>query len=89
MKTKNTIGIELVIFGMILFLSGFSSLYYLENILLPPSEPPMMKSLEGTDLFLSDNRSFFPLLIIIGIPIALVGLSLLLWSTYSSWRKRK
>jgi hypothetical protein len=78
MKTRR-IGVVILVCGIALSITGFSVPYYLDNVLFPPSDPPIMRGLDTTELFLVSNRTMFMIFGISGIMSALVGASLLLW----------
>lgn len=84
MKSRYVIGLVLIICGMILFSTGLIVHYYVGNILLPTTDPPMMKSIEGIDLIMMSNRSMFVFFGFIGGLITVSGFFIIL-----SLRKRK
>jgi len=46
----------LIIVGIALMHEGFSSFFYSSYVMFPPTEPPLMKSVEGMDLILLTYR---------------------------------
>ena len=78
MKTRRG-GIIILVCGIALSITGFSVPYYIDNVLFPPSDPPIMMRLDSIEFFLVSNRSTFMVLGISGIMSTLVGASLLLW----------
>ena len=78
MKTRRG-GIIILVCGIALSITGFSVSYYIDNVLFPPSDPPIMMGLDSIEFFLVSNRSMFVVFGISGIMAALVGTSLLLW----------
>jgi hypothetical protein len=78
MKTRR-IGVVLLVCGIALSIIGFSEPYYIDTVLFPPSDPPIMRGLDSTEYFLVSNRSTFMVLGISGIMTASVGMSLVLW----------
>jgi len=71
----------LIIFGMSLMIEGFSSVIYSTFILFPPTEPPMMRPIEGINYILFMYRQSFLVSGVIGIFVTIIGIVL--------WRKRK
>ena len=78
MKTRRG-GIIILVCGTALSITGFSLSYYLDNILFPPSDTPIMMEFGSIGLFLVSNRTTFMILGISGIMATSVGSSLLLW----------
>ncbi len=77
MKTK-----LLIIIGIAMMIEGFSAVTYSSFVLFPPTEPPMMRSIEGIDYVLFIYRQAFLVSGIIGIFVTLAGIFLF-------WKKRK
>ena len=71
----------LIIIGIALMIEGFSSVLYSSFVLFPPTEPLMMRPIEGMDYVLFMYKQAFLLSGIIGIFVTLVGIIL--------WRKRR
>ena len=71
----------LIIIGIALMIEGFSSVLYSSFVLFPPTEPPMMRPIEGMDYVLFMYKQVFLLSGIIGIFVTLAGIIL--------WRKRR
>lgn len=78
MKIRH-VGVVILVCGIALSVTGFSLAYYPDNILFTPPDPPIMRELDATELFLVSNRTLFGVFGISGIMSALVGTSLLLW----------
>lgn len=76
MKTK-----LVIIIGIALMIEGFSSVIYSSFVMFPPTEPPMMRPIEGMDYVLFMYKQVFLLSGIIGIFVTVAGIIL--------WRKRK
>ena len=76
MKTSLLISI-----GIVLTIAGFSSVLYSSYIMLPPTEPPTMQSIEGTDYVFFMHKQAFLFSGIIGIFVTVTGTIF--------WRKRK
>lgn len=71
----------LIIIGMALMIEGFSSVIYSSFVMFPPTEPPMMRPIEGMDYVLFMYKQVFLLSGIIGIFVTIAGVVLF-------WRKR-
>lgn len=71
----------LIIIGLALMIEGFSSVLYSSFVMFPPTEPPMMRPIEGIDYVLFMYKQVFLLSGIIGIFVTIAGIIL--------WRKRK
>ena len=71
----------LIIIGLALMIEGFLATFYTSFVLFPPTEPPMMRPIEGMDYVLFIYRQAFLFSGIIGIFVTLAGIVL--------WRKRK
>lgn len=85
MKTRLVVGLILLITGAVILIGTISIHYYISDVLLPPTEPPVMKSLEGIDRLLIENShylSFMSLASLVIIPIAVIMILI-------SRRKRK
>ena len=72
----------LIIVGIALMIEGFVATFYSSIVLLPTTEPPMMRSIEGIDYVLFMYRQAFLFSGIIGIFVTIAGIILF-------WRKRK
>ena len=70
-----------ILVGIALMTEGFLVNIYSSLILFPPTNPPMMKPIEGIDYVLVLYKQIFLISGIIGILITIVGIIL--------WRKRK
>ena len=71
----------LIIIGIALMIEGFLATFYTSFVLFPPTEPPMMRPLEGIDYVFFMYRQAFLFSGIIGIFVTLAGIVI--------WRKRK
>lgn len=71
----------LIIIGLALMIEGFSSILYSSFVMFPPTNPPIMRPLEGMDYVLFMYKQAFLFSGIIGIFVTLTGILL--------WRKRK
>ena len=71
----------LILVGIALMIQGFLVTIYTSFTLFPPTEPPMMRPIEGTDYVFFMYRQAFLVSGIIGIFVTLAGVIL--------WRKRK
>jgi len=71
----------LIIIGIALMIAGFLVTFYTSFILFPPTEPPMMRSVEGIDYVFFMYRQAFLFSGIIGIFVTVAGIIL--------WRKIK
>lgn len=71
----------LILIGVAMMAEGFLANVYSSLILFPPTNPPMMKPLEGMDYVLVLYKQAFLISGIIGIVITLAGIFL--------WKKRK
>ena len=71
----------LMIFGISLMIEGFSSVIYSTFVLFPPTEPPMMRPIEGINYVLFMYSQAFLISGVIGIFVTIIGIIL--------WRKRK
>ncbi|QLH10863.1 hypothetical protein [Nitrosarchaeum sp. AC2] len=71
----------LIIIGVVLMIDGFSSFFYSTFMMFPPTEPPMMRSIEGMDYVLFMYKHVFLFSGIIGIFVTIAGIIF--------WRKRK
>ena len=76
MKTK-----FLIIIGIAMMIEGFSAVVYSSTVLFPPTEPPMMRPIEGIDYILFTYRQAFLFSGIIGIFATLAGITLF-------WRRK-
>jgi len=85
MKSRLLVGLILIISGAIMQLTRVSIHYYISDVLLPPTEPPLMKSLEGFDKFLITNSNYFSYMDFISLIIIPLGVIMILISR----RKRK
>ena len=72
----------LIIIGIAMMIGGFSAVVYSSPLLFPPTEPPMMRAIEGMEYVLFTYRQAFLFSGIIGIFVTLAGIILF-------WRKRK
>lgn len=79
------IGMLLVIIGSVALSMTIPAHYYISDVILAPTEPPTMKSLEGIDRFLIENSFYFSFVNIISIVIIPLGAIIVLLSR----RKRK
>ncbi|WP_232212392.1 hypothetical protein [Candidatus Nitrosopumilus sediminis] len=70
----------LVIIGIALMIEGFSSVIYSSFVMFPPTEPPMMRPIDGMDYVLFMYKQAFLFSGIIGIFVTLAGIIL--------WRKK-
>ena len=68
----------LIIVGIALIIEGFSSFFYSSYVLFPPTEPPLMKSIEGMDVVLLTYRQALLFSGIAGIFVSVVGIFLYL-----------
>lgn len=68
----------LIIIGVVLMVEGLFATFYSSIILFPPTEPPMMRPLEGIEHDLFIHRQAFLFSSVIGIFVTIVGL-LLFW----------
>ena len=71
----------LIIIGIVLMITGFSSVLYSSFLMFPPTEPPTMQPIEGIDYVLYMYKQVFLLSGIIGIFVVIAGVIF--------WRKRK
>lgn len=71
----------LIIIGLALIIEGFSSVFYSSFVMFPPTEPPMMRPIEGMDYVLFMYKQVFLASGIVGIFVTVIGIIL--------WRKRK
>ena len=71
----------LIIIGIALMIEGFLATLYTSFVLFPPTEPPMMRPLEGMDYVLFMYRQVFLFSGIIGIFVTLAGII--------PWKKKK
>lgn len=71
----------LIIIGLALMIEGFSSVLYSSFVMFPPTEPPIMKPIEGMDYVLFMYRQIFLLSGVVGIFVTISGIVL--------WRKRR
>ena len=72
----------LIIIGIALMIEGFSAVLYSSFVLFPPTEPPMMRPIEGMDYVLFMYHQAFLFSGMIGIFVTIAGVILF-------WRKRK
>jgi hypothetical protein len=70
-----------ILIGLALMTEGFLANIYSSLVLFPPTNPPIMKPLEGMDYVLVLYKQAFLISGIIGIIITIAGIIL--------WRKRK
>jgi hypothetical protein len=70
-----------ILIGIALMTEGFLANIYSSLILFPPTNPPMMKPLEGMDYVLVLYKQVFLISGIIGIIVTIAGIIL--------WKKRK
>lgn len=66
----------LIIVGIALMLEGFSSFFYSSYVMFPPTEPPLMKPVEGMDLILLTYKQALLYSGIAGIFVTTVGIFL-------------
>ena len=71
----------LLVFGIALMIEGLLATIYTSFVLFPPTEPPMMRSLQGIDYVFFIHREIFLVIGILGFFVTLVGIIM--------WRKRK
>ena len=71
----------ILVVGIALIIEGFFATVYSAFVLFPPTEPPMMRPLEGMDYIFFIHRQAFMISGIVGIFVILAGIIL--------WRKRK
>ena len=71
----------LIIIGIALMIEGFSSFLYSSFVMFSPTEPPMMRPIEGIDYVLFMYKQAFLFSGIIGIFVTVAGIIL--------WKKRK
>lgn len=81
----NSIGMFLIIIGSVSLCITIPAHYYIYDVILAPTEPPIMKSLEGIDRFLVDNSFYFAYVNLVSIVIIPLGGIIILLSR----RKRK
>ena len=70
----------LIIIGIALMIEGFSSFFYSSFVMFPPTEPPMMRPIEGMDYVLFMYKQAFLFSGIIGIFVTIAGIVF--------WRKK-
>ena len=80
-RDKTTKTKLLIFIGIVLMLEGLLATIYTSFVLFPPTEPPMMRPLEGINYVFFMYRQAFLFSGIIGIFVTIVGIIL--------WRKRK
>jgi len=68
----------LIIVGIALMIEGFSSFFYSSYVLFPPTEPPLMKPIEGMDIVLLTYRQALLYSGMAGIFVSVVGIFLYL-----------
>ena len=68
----------LIIIGIALMIEGFSSFFYSSYVLFPPTEPPLMKSVEGMDIILITYRQALLYSGFAGIIVSVIGILLYL-----------
>lgn len=81
----------LIIIGIMMMVIGFSATVYSSFVLFPPTEPPMMRPIEGMDYVFFMYRQAFLLGGIIGIFVTVAGI-IPFWKERtgkSDMRKRK
>jgi len=71
----------LIIIGIALMVEGFSSVLYSSFVRFPPTQPPIMRPIEGMDYVLFMYKQAFLSSGIVGIFVTITGIVL--------WRKRK
>ena len=76
MKTK-----FLIIAGIVMIIIGFITAFSRTTYFLPPTEPPIMRPLEGVEYLVVMYGKVFLLIGIIGTVVTITGVIL--------WRKRK
>lgn len=85
MKTRLVAGLILLIIGAAMLIGTIPIHYYISDVLLPPTEPPTMKPLEGIDRLLIEISHYFSFMNVISMVIIPIGIILILISR----RKRK
>ena len=70
-----------IIIGIALMAEGFMANIYTSSILFPPTEPPVMRPIEGMDYVLFVYRQAFLASAITGVFVTIAGILL--------WRKQK
>jgi hypothetical protein len=70
-----------IIIGIALMAEGFMANIYSSSILFPPTEPPVMRPIEGMDYVLYVYKQAFLASAIVGVLVTFVGIFL--------WRKQK
>ena len=71
----------LIVIGIIMTITGFAAVISRSTYVLPPTEPPIMRSLEGIDYIIVVYSQMFLFTGIVGTIITVIGIIL--------WRKRK
>ncbi len=66
----------LIIIGIALMIKGFLATFYSSLVLLPITEPPMMRVIEGMDYVLFTFRQAFLFSGIVGIFVTIAGVIL-------------
>ena len=84
MKT-NVIGLFLIIIGTVALSVTIPAHYYISDVILAPTEPPIMKSLEGIDRILIENSFYFSYVNLVSIVIIPLGVIVVIRSK----RRRK
>ena len=79
MKTR-IFGVSLIIIGSIALSITIPVHYYISDVMLAPTEPPTMKSLEGIDRFLIENSFYFSFVNLLSVVIIPLGVLLILFS---------
>ncbi|MGY5147906.1 MAG: hypothetical protein ACW9W4_07905 [Candidatus Nitrosopumilus sp. bin_7KS] len=81
-QDKKNIQIKIIlVVGIALIIEGFFATIYSAFVLFPPTEPPMMRPLEGMDYLFFIHRQAFMISGIVGIFVTIAGIIF--------WRKRK
>lgn len=68
----------LIIIGIALMIEGFSSFFYSSYVMFPPTQPPLMKPVEGVDIILLTYRQALLYSGIAGSFVVVVGILLYL-----------
>ena len=71
----------LIVIGLALMIEGFSSVVYSSFVMFPPTQPPIMKPIEGMDYVLFMYRKVFLISGIVGTFVTIIGIVF--------WKKRK
>lgn len=70
-----------IIIGIVMTVTGFTAILYRSTYFLPPTDPPIMRPLEGIEYLIVVHTQAFLFIGIIGIFVTFVGIVF--------WRKRK